>query len=293
MAIIAAAIIGGTALAGSALASSSARSAQASANQQNMELSAEGRAFNSAEALAARQWSHSMSSTAHQREMADLRAAGLNPILTATGGAGASSAGGVAATGAPGRVEALPGRDYGVSSAVRAGAEARQFVMQQKLMEAQIEKTTQEAREAKHSANIADDNDFLSGTRRETEEGFQGFLNRSGKTTDEEGNEIEDRPDDYRSMQFRARLKRELSEGESAAWEAMNSEQRNKLLQQGLLQAVRDYDIGATAEAKARIEKRILDSDLGEALIWAEKIGGPAGGAVGIIKKGIDMFRGR
>jgi len=82
-------------------------SAQANreANQTNIALAREASAFSAHEAQKNRDWQQVQSGTAHQREMADLIAAGLNPILTATGGAGAGIGSGATGQAAQGKVQ--------------------------------------------------------------------------------------------------------------------------------------------------------------------------------------------
>ena len=55
--------------------------------------------FNREEAAKNRDWQEMMSNTAHQREIKDLKAAGLNPVLSAMNGNGAAVTSGATASG--------------------------------------------------------------------------------------------------------------------------------------------------------------------------------------------------
>nr|CAI9751525.1 minor tail protein [Microvirus sp.]CAI9751563.1 minor tail protein [Microvirus sp.] len=103
--------------------------------QYNKALQDQSAKYTQAMQNSAQQWASGMAATAHQLEVNDLRSAGLNPILSATGGSGASAPG---ATGGSVGAGSVGSPDYDLGAGLSTALAYRQQKNQNEMADAQV-----------------------------------------------------------------------------------------------------------------------------------------------------------
>ncbi|AZL82674.1 DNA pilot protein [Apis mellifera associated microvirus 1] len=174
----------------SVIGAASARSGQAAANETNIALAKETREFNAAEAQKNRDFQAEQSATAYQRAVADMKAAGLSPMLAYTQG-GAGTPGGSTASAQQARVESETAQSsQHISAAAMNAAQLMNIRAQTAATAAQAAKTIEETK------NVA-----LEGQRIESDtmlkKGQYGLTEQQQRKINQEVEEIIERMKRY------------------------------------------------------------------------------------------------